>query len=90
MSDTLVIILTLIFFIVVPPVSIALFRKQKDSFLDPETIESMSINPDLVAFEEESLSEEESEIEDSVEAEIEQEPPKYKFSRKTNPKHHFK
>ncbi|MCA0387298.1 MAG: hypothetical protein LCH52_02255 [Bacteroidetes bacterium] len=90
MSDTLVIILTLIFFIVVPPVSIALFRKQKDSFLDPETIESMSINPDLVAFEEESLSEEESEPEVSVEAEIEPEPPKYKFSRKTNPKHHFK
>ncbi|MCA0387300.1 MAG: hypothetical protein LCH52_02265 [Bacteroidetes bacterium] len=90
MSDTLVIILTLIFFIVVPPVSIALFRKQKDSFLDPETIESMSINPDLVAFEEESLSGEESEPEVSVEAEIEPEPPKYKFSRKTNPKHHFK
>ena len=90
MSDSLVIILTLIFFIVVPPVSIALFRKQKDSFLDPETIESMSINPDLVAFEDELPEDAESETEDFDEVEIEQEPPKYKYSRKTNPKHHFK
>jgi len=90
MSDSLVIIVTLVFFIVVPPVSIALFRKQKDSYHDPETIENMSINPDLVAFEDELPEDAESETEDSDNVEIEQEPPKHKFSRKTNPKHHFK
>ena len=90
MSDSLVIIVTLVFFIVVPPVSIALFRKQKDSYRDPETIENMSINPDLVAFEDESRVDENSETEDFDEVEIEREHTRQKFPRRTNPKHHFK
>jgi len=90
MSDSLVIIISLVFFIIVPPVTIALFRKQKDTYLDPATIESMSTNPDLADFDDDSNEEEEPESSVSEEIETEEEPPTRKFTRRTNPKHHFK
>ncbi len=89
MSDSIVIIISLVFFIIVPPVTIALFRKQKDTYLDPATIESMSTNPDLADFDDDSIEEEEPESPESEEIETE-EPPTRKFTRRTNPKHHFK